>query len=294
MKTFDITRFNQALKCYFLVSRKSWIRLFGIYTLVMFFAGLFFTRVAGPGYSRLVALFSGEDLYNQYSHLVRDSAIFGVIFFCFSMLFGASYLFAQMKDTRKRSAYLLWPVSNSEKYVVGLLHSVILMAIIAVVSFIAADALRVLVDAITGRIIVWGIPLYYNQAFSAFSVVEWQSNANLLTWLFYFHSLYIVGGTLFRRYQFLSTSAIIAIVTILFVMFMRQSGLDRVDFHLWDYEPVIRQAANGELYETYHAVYNPSYYVALLVGWLIIAFHYWASFKLFCRMQVINNKWLNV
>ena len=294
MKTFDITRFNQALKCYFLVSRKSWIRLFGIYTLVMFFAGLFFTRVAGPGYSRLVALFSGEDLYSQYSHLVRDSAIFGVIFFCFSMLFGASYLFAQMKDTRKRSAYLLWPVSNSEKYVVGLLHSVILMAIIAVVSFIAADALRVLVDAITGRIIVWGIPLYYNQAFSAFSVVEWQSNANLLTWLFYFHSLYIVGGTLFRRYQFLSTSAIIAIVTILFVMFMRQSGLDRVDFHLWDYEPVIRQAANGELYETYHAVYNPSYYVALLVGWLIIAFHYWASFKLFCRMQVINNKWLNV
>jgi hypothetical protein len=27
---------------------------------------------------------------------------------------------------------------------------------------------------------------------------------------------------------------------------------------------------------------------------LLIAFHYWASYKLFTRMQVINNKWLNV
>jgi len=27
---------------------------------------------------------------------------------------------------------------------------------------------------------------------------------------------------------------------------------------------------------------------------LLVVFHYWASYKLFTRMQVINNKWLNV
>ena len=293
MSSFELNRFGQALKCYFLVSRKTWIRIFGIYTMVMFFAGLFFTRIAGPGYSTMVEIFQGVTLFEQYGHLVRDSAIFGVFFFCFSMLFGASYLFAQMKDTRKRSAYLLWPVSNREKYVVGLLHSIVLMAVLAVLSFIMADALRVLVDVTTGRIIVWGIPLYYNQAMSAFSVIEWQGNAVLLFWLFYFHSLYIVGGTLFRRYQFLSTSAIIAIVFILFVMFVNQTGLNHVDFHLVDFVPV-NQPADGSPYQTFRAVYNLSFYVALLAGWLIIAFHYWASFKLFCRMQVINNKWLNV
>lgn len=294
MSSFELNRFGQALKCYFLVSRKTWIRLFGIYTLVMFFAGLFFTRIAGPGYSTMVEYFQGETLFEQYGHLVRDSAIFGVIFFCFSMLFGASYLFAQMKDTRKRSAYLLWPVSNSEKYVVGLLHSIVLMAVLAVLSFIMADALRVLVDVTTGRIIVWGIPLYYNQAMSAFSVIEWQVNAVLLFGLFYFHSLYIVGGTLFRRYQFLSTSAIIAIVIILFVMFVNQTGLNHVDFHFVDYVPVTRVEEDGTVYQTVRPLYHFSFYVALFVGWLIIAFHYWASFKLFCRMQVINNKWLNV
>ena len=45
MSTFNTTRFGQALKCQFLVLRKTWIRLFGIFTLVMFMANLFFTRV---------------------------------------------------------------------------------------------------------------------------------------------------------------------------------------------------------------------------------------------------------
>ena len=47
MENFNIKRFGQALKCHFLVSRKSWIRIFGIYTLILFFANLFFTRVEG-------------------------------------------------------------------------------------------------------------------------------------------------------------------------------------------------------------------------------------------------------
>ena len=32
MSTFNINRFAQALKCQFLVMRKMWIRLFGIFT----------------------------------------------------------------------------------------------------------------------------------------------------------------------------------------------------------------------------------------------------------------------
>ena len=293
MENFNIKRFGQALKCHFLISRKSWIRLFGIYTLVMFVANLFFTRVARMGYSRLEELYQGEDLVREYTHIVNDTAGFCIIFFGFAMLFGASYLFAQMKDTRKRSAYLLWPVSNSEKYIISLLHSIILMAILTVVAIISADALRVLVDAITGRVIVWGVPLYGRYITHA---PEWQAVLMFVTWMFYFHSLYIVGGTLFRRFQFLSTSITIVTVTILLMIIIKQTGLGHIDFHLWDYEPTgdVFQVDDGTTYNVMHSVYNPRFYFAILGGWLIIAAHYWASFKLFCRMQVINNKWLNV
>ena len=45
MNTFNFNRFSQALKCQFLVERKTWIRLFGIFIFVMFMANLFFTRL---------------------------------------------------------------------------------------------------------------------------------------------------------------------------------------------------------------------------------------------------------
>ena len=293
MENFNIKRFGQALKCHFLVSRKSWIRLFGIYTLVMFVANLFFTRVAGWSYSKMEELYQGEELVTEYTHLVYQTTGFCMIFFGFAMLFGASYMFAQMKDTRKRSAYLLWPVSNSEKYIISLLHSIILMAIITVVSIVAADALRVLIDAITGRVFVWGVPLY-GKYFS--SGPEWQEMLMVVTWMFHFHSLYIIGGTLFRRFQFLSTSITIATVVILLMILFAQIGWDNIDFNLWYYEPTgeVYKLSDGRTIDIMRAVYNPSFYFAILGAWLVIAAHYWASFKLFCRIQVINNKWLNV
>ena len=115
MSTFNTTRFGQALKCQFLVLRKTWIRLFGIFTLVMFMANLFFTRVNGVEYDDMVSQWPMEEFLHTYNNYVEQTVGFGVIFFCFSMLFGASFLFAGMKDTRKRSAFLLWPVSNLEK-----------------------------------------------------------------------------------------------------------------------------------------------------------------------------------
>lgn len=293
MENFNITRFGQALKCHFLVSRKSWIRIFGIYTLVLFFANLFFTRVAGSSYSKLEELFSAEKLLSEYTFVVKETIGFGMVFFCFAMLFGASYLFSQMKDTRKRSAYLLWPVSNGEKYIISLLHAIILMAVITVVSIVAADALRVLIDVITGRVMVWGVPFYIDFFSSAH---DWQSVLMLITWMFYIHSLFIVGGTLFRRFQFLSTSAVILIVVILLTIVINQTELYNIDFHFIEYEQgeILEQLPDGSTYYSYRAIYTPRFYFALLGGWLIVAAHYWASFKLFCRMQVINNKWLNV
>lgn len=293
MKNFNIKRFGQALKCHFLVSRKSWIRIFGIYTLVMFFANLFITRVAGSSYSKMEQIYSAEDLLSEYTFVVKGTISFGMVFFCFAMLFGASYLFSQMKDTRKRSAYLLWPVSNGEKYIISLLHSIILMAVITVVSIVAADALRVLIDAITGRVMVWGVPLYIDSFSSA---LDWQSVLMLITWMFYIHSLFIVGGTLFRRFQFLSTSAVILIVVILLAIVINQTELYNIDFHFIEYEQgeILQQLPDGSAYYSYRTIYTPRFYFALLGGWLIIAAHYWASFKLFCRIQVINNKWLNV
>ena len=284
MSTFNTTRFGQALKCQFLVLRKTWIRLFGIFTLVMFMANLFFTRVNGVKYDDMVSQWPMEDVINHYSIYVGSTTGFGVIFFCFSMLFGASFLFAGMKDTRKRSAFLLWPVSNLEKYIISLLLSILWLAVITIGAYLLADTLRVFIDWVTGRVVIWGLPKIIDGVFGPAAFEYWQIAWMLFAWVFYIHSLYILGGTLFRRQQFLLTSATIAVVGILLVMILNQIN-PQINFITgnWDMKT-----------ETYTQIFHPFFYVLNTTLCLLIVFHYWASYKLFTRMQVINNKWLNV
>ncbi len=284
MSTFNTTRFGQALKCQFLVLRKTWIRLFGIFTLVMFMANLFFTRVNGVKYDDMVSQWPMEDVIIHYGNYVGSTTGFGVIFFCFSMLFGASFLFAGMKDTRKRSAFLLWPVSNLEKYIISLLLSILWLAVITIGAYLLADALRVFIDWVTGRVVIWGLPKIIDGVFGPAPFEYWQTAWMLFAWVFYIHSLYIVGGTLFRRQQFLLTSATIAVVSILLVMILNQIN-PQINFITgnWDMKT-----------ETYTQIFHPFFYILNTTLCLLIVFHYWASYKLFTRMQVINNKWLNV
>jgi len=285
MSTFNYNRFSQALKCHFMVERKLWIRLFGIFTLVMFFANLFFTR-ASYSYDQIAKDFGLEAVARGYGHVVEQTTVFGIVFFCIAMLFGVSGMFSQMKDTRKRSAYLLWPVSNLEKYVISIILSVGLMFVLTVGAFLLADALRVLVDWATGRIIVWGSGCLSN-AFESSAYEYWQMAWMLFAWVFYIHSLYVVGGTLFRRQQFLLTSITIAVTAILLTIILNQIDWSCVNFQFitgnWD-----------EKTRTYTQIFHPSFYVINAAVTLLIPFHYWVSYKLFTRMQVINNKWLNV
>ena len=284
MNTFNFNRFSQALKCQFLVNRKKWIQIFCIFTLVFLFGSLFHTRMQGMGYAYMAAQWEPQQLYETYKRYVEMTADSGVVIFYFFMLVAAGSMFLQMKDTRNRSAYLLWPVSNLEKYIINLLHSIVLTAILAFAAYVLADALRVFIDWVTGRIVIWGIPKFFENIHVNIDSNYWQDKWMLLTWAFYIHSLYIVGGTLFRRQHFLMTSATIVIFTILLASILNQMH-PSFDFqtNVWDENTM-----------GYIRTFHPAFYILHSVLCLLAIFHYWLSYKLFTRMQVINNKWLNV
>ena len=284
MNTFNFNRFLQALKCQFLVNRKKWIQLFCIFTLVFLFGSLLQTRMQGMDYAYMAAQWEPQQLYETYKRYVEMTADSGVVIFYFFMLVAACCMFLQMKDTRNRSAYLLWPVSNLEKYIINLLHSIVLTAILAFAAYVLADALRVFIDWVTGRIVIWGIPKFFENIHVNIDSNYWQDKWMLLTWAFYIHSLYIVGGTLFRRQHFLMTSATIVIFTILLASILNQMH-PSFDFqtNVWDENTM-----------GYIRTFHPAFYILHSVLCLLAIFHYWLSYKLFTRMQVINNKWLNV
>ena len=286
MNTFNYNRFSQALKCQFMVTRKWWMVVFGIYTFVLLMANLFFTRLQ-TNYNNIVENWPME-IYSYYNRHVEQTVAFGVFFFCIAMLFGISSIFSQMKDTRKRSAYLLWPVSNLEKYVVSFLLSFGLMLVLTVSAYVLADTLRVFIDWVTGRVVIWGIPKLSDPFTAPDGPFEyWQMVWMLFAWVFYTHSLYTLGGTLFRRQQFLFTSGTIVVTVILLTIILNQIDWNSTNFKFitttWD-----------EKTSTYTHIFHPSFYIINSVVSLFMVFNYWASYKLFTRMQVINNKWLNI
>ena len=286
MSTFNYNRFSQALKCQFMVTRKWWMVLFGIYTFILLMANLFFTRLQ-TNYNNIVENWPME-IYSYYNRHVEQTVAFGIFFFCVAMLYGISSMFSQMKDTRKRSAYLLWPVSNLEKYVVSFLLSFGLMLVLTVSAYVLADTLRVFIDWVTGRVVIWGIPKLSDPFTAPDGPFEyWQMVWMLFAWVFYTHSLYTLGGTLFRRQQFLFTSGTIVVTVILLTIILNQIDWDSAHFEFitgtWD-----------EKTSTYTHIFHPSFYIINSVVSLFMVFNYWASYKVFTRMQVINNKWLNV
>ena len=279
MNNFDLHRFSQALKCYFMTSRRTWLRYFGIFTLVLFMADLFFTRIQGHSFADMVEWWGLEGAVRTYTSYVEGTAIFGLVFFFIAMLFGASFLFSHMKETRQRTTYLMWPVSNLEKYLVPLVHNILLLGVGTLVAYHLADALRVLLDWTTGRAVVWGSPYFWDIVSRPFDgSAPWEMTAFIVGSYLWFHSLYILGGSLFRRQQFLLTSIAIVIGFFLFVW-----AAHTVNSHF-------------EFMALHDGVWHVhwSFYLILVVGYGLIALHYWLSYKIFCRMQVINNKWLNV
>ena len=286
MNTFNYNRFSQALKCQFMVTRKWWMVVFGIYTFVLLMANLFFTRLQ-TNYNNIVENWPME-IYSYYNSQVSATVGFGTFFFCVAMLFGISSMFSQMKDTRKRSAYLLWPVSNLEKYIISFLLYFGLMLVLTVSAYLLADTLRVFIDWVTGRVVIWGVPKLSAPFTDPDGPFEyWQMVWMLFAWVFYTHSLYTLGGTLFRRQQFLFTSGTIVVTVILLTIILNQIDWDSAHFEFitgtWD-----------EKTSTYTHIFHPSFYIINSVVSLFMVFNYWASYKVFTRMQVINNKWLNI
>ena len=281
MSTFNITRFGQALKCQYMNSRKDWMLVFGIYFIALSFLNILFVRSTsfdGGDYHDVVAKHGVAYMEDAYPILIKGIAVFDVIFFGIGMLFCASFLFYHLKKKPWCSAYLMWPASNLEKYLVSLVLNVVMAAIGTIICVIIADALRVLVDALSGRIVVWAIPMIFD--LKTFNLNPLIACGPFLSEILLIHAAYILGGTLFRKQQFVLTT--IAIVIIGYIMV----------FTL--HSPVIDNANLFDLDEKGKSVPNAWFYVVSIGGYLLTALCYWLSYKIFCRMQVINNKWLNV
>lgn len=199
---------------------------------------------------------------------------------CFAMLLWASQVCFNMTTKTTFVNYAMLPATNGEKYVANVLYQTIGRIAIALAAFVVTDALQAIISLLmTGdanSLVMCGI----SRMQQLWSRSDFLS---LALFCFFVHSTFLLGGTFFRRRQFLLTCLVWVVVPFVLstlfalivggIVHMYRDGYD-ISITLWF------------SHETYEVIFT----VALMV-WA--CFNYWLSYRLFRRSQVINNKFFN-
>ena len=211
---------------------------------------------------------------------------FIIFFFC------GSRIFINMKTKASRSLFLMLPATNMEKFISRLLYTVVGTSLMIFASWMIADIIQFvfslfLTPGMQGSLVARAFEQLFlkNNFDSSHFVVRngtsvlgqtFPVGMFLLSLTIFNHSFFTLGGTIFRKSATLLT--ICSSFILMFLMALISSFVD---------DDVLVHFVQSMQPNTF--------------GWLMVnvflllsVFNYWASYKLFTHMQIINNKWFNI
>lgn len=275
MKNFDMNRFGRTLRWSALMTKKE--ALTNLASMTFAFAVLAVVQVMS---SRNVP----DIVVENNLHNFTSFALFVFLIICF---IGGCWIFSNMKTKEQRITFKMLPATDLEKFVVRALYATVVWWLMAFVAFCLADLFRMLVSLVAGVSIKGSaVPLFFSMIFANTNVSINSLNTNDVAfataifvmanaWAFWAHSLYILGGTLFRRRQFVLTTLAHSIIGLVFTPML---------IHFVD------SSDSLALRDSLVAIVWTA--AAVFAVWGLL--DWWLSYRIFRRMQVINNKWLNI
>lgn len=198
----------------------------------------------------------------------------------------ASCIFRNMKTKLQRESFLMLPATNLEKYVARFLVVTVGGLVTLLGALVISDIIQLIFSFfITPSFhisLTW--PVLSHTIF-ALSPIDnsWQTILEVYSFLIFAHSFATLGGAFYRKFPVLLTACTGLAFYLIFSYIINElyeaGWLDFVGtFH-------IEEGSSAQ----YCAVFTSS-----AVFLALAAFNYWASYKLFTRMQVICNKWINI
>lgn len=274
MSNFDIKRFARVAQ---------WTWRMNFKGVLSFAAGLSIGYL-GPYIGWIYPYLKGMPADGE-SRLIERIA-FCVVIYLIVVIISGTWIFANMQTKAQRTTVKILPATDLEKFLVNFLAVTLGAAVMAIVAFCIADIVRIVVCLIFGiDHVAIGLPYFLQMLFTdtdfagssvnAGRIFPTAVNFTALGWCLWAQSLYVFGGTVLRRYQFVITSAVHVLLFIAFAIVVSYGG------------------GNVETTVTDEGL-APVFYA---IGTVLAAFavlNWWFSYKIFKRMQVINNKWINL
>lgn len=271
MKHFDLSRFWLTLKADNVLQWKASLRL----TLGMAFALTTIYVVNSLTYSDSL----GETRFYTYLNTCWGLTLLCFIFF---MGIGGCFMSNNMKTKQQRIAFLSLPSSNLEKFLSRFLWCTLGFFLFFCVAMITADLLRAIFclsihGNACGSVLAYHFDMLgmasFNNPNGNFDMEIVYAVIMVTSVALYSHSVYLLGGVFFRKFNWILTTVVCYAVSSLLALLT----------YYFDIDPV---AESDGLTATAYTVTG--------VCLLLTVFNYWASYRLFCRSQVICNKIVNI
>lgn len=228
-----------------------------------------------------VTMLDGTPVGTQNQYLANETVFFGIMIFI-AFYVWASCIFCNLKTKTYRESFLMLPASNLEKYMARLLLMVIISIVELTIILIATDAIQMAFSYIInpGFHVSITLPVIHDDILDNPLFTRWRElDAIFYSFFIFAHSFCTVGGTFYRKKAPLLTfltGLVLFLALGYLVNWMGNAGL--LDF----LNP----------YNDGHNYVWPTVLCTILLA--LSAFNYWASYKIFTRMQVISNKWINI
>ncbi len=287
-KTFDLHRFGMVLRWDLLTNWKSYF--YSIAGLAIGIIMLSISMLYSFPHSHYIV--EGGDLGNYYES--RMTGFLAAIFILFFFI-SACNIFSNMKTKLQRESFMMLPANNLEKYAARFLMMSVGSILIMVIAMLIGDFVQFILSFFMtpgyhASIIGSSLRQIYEAATDAgndpISILAWQCKADaaLIGWSFLImiYSFTLLGGTFFRKQPIILT----AVSGIIIFMIIGYCGSKLEEWGAFDFYT--------------HLNYdNPGTSLCIAIFWSVIflalaASSLWASYKIFTRMQVICNKWINM
>lgn len=286
-KTFDLHRFGMVLRWDLLTNWKSYF-----YSIAGLTIGIIMLSISML-YSFPHSHFIVEgDLGNYYEgNMTGFLAAIVILFFFIS----PCNIFSNMKTKLQRENFMMLPANNLEKYAARFLMMSVGSILMMLIATLIADFVQFVLSFFMtpgyhASIIGSSLSQIYKAATNTgdnpicILAGQYKIDAAILGWSFLtmIYSFCLLGGTFFRKQPIILT----AVSGIIIFMIIGYCGSELEEWGAFDFFK--------------HFNYdNPGTSLCIAIFWSVVflglaAFSLWASYKLFTRMQVICNKWINI
>ena len=288
-KTFDLHRFGMVLRWDLLTNWKSYF--YSIAGLAIGIIMLSISMLYNFPSSRVIR--AGGDLSDYYRcSIVGFLAAIVILFFFIS----ACNIFSNMKTKLQRESFIMLPANNLEKYAARFLMMSVGSILIMMIATLIGDFVQFILSFFMtpgyhASIIGSSLRQIYEAAIDTtcnnpISILAWQCKieAALVGWSFLImiYSFTLLGGTFFRKQPIILT----AVSGIIIFMIIGYCGSELEEWGAFDFFKHLNYDNLGT--SLCMAIFWSVIFLALAASSL------WASYKIFTRMQVICNKWINM